>query len=63
MNNTTMFVTMASVMIGFILFGSSYLAFSYRKSRVLVWSLFALAVVFMTFVPVTVAVFFATAGQ
>ncbi|MBF4552595.1 hypothetical protein [Corynebacterium suicordis] len=63
MSETAMIVTMGSVFIGFVLFGSSYAAFSYKKPRALVWGLFAVAILFLTVVPVTVAVFFATAGQ
>lgn len=62
MSNIALIVTMASVLIGFLFFGGSFASFSYGKSKKVVWTLFAIAIVFITIVPVTVAVFFATAG-
>ncbi len=56
MNEIALLVTMASVFIGFLLFGASYYSFSYKKPQKVTWTLFCLAVVFLTIVPTTVAV-------
>lgn len=58
----TMILTMASVFLGFLFFGGSYAAYSYRKPKRLVWTLFSVAIVFLTIVPVALAIFVATAG-
>lgn len=63
MSNTSLFITMASVLLGFLFFGGSFASFSYGKPKKLVWTLFGIAIFFITVVPVTVGVFFATAGQ
>ncbi|MBP3088222.1 hypothetical protein EML15_03540 [Corynebacterium sp. sy017] len=52
--------TIASVFIGFLCFGSSFACFMYKKSQVLVWSLFGVAVVFIALIPVCLAVFVAS---
>ncbi|MCS4536461.1 hypothetical protein [Corynebacterium sp. HS2168-gen11] len=48
--------TMLSVGIGFLLFGGSFAAFMLEKDRRLVWTLFSIAIVFITVIPVTLAV-------
>lgn len=57
--DTTMYVAIGSILLGFILFGGAYTSFYYGKSRKLVWTLFATAIVFMTLIPVSLAVFIA----
>lgn len=54
-----MYVAMGSILVGFLLFGGAYTSFYYGKSRKLVWTLFALAIVFMTLIPVSLAIFVA----
>ena len=49
-----------SIFIGFALFTASFVCFMYHKPPKLTWSLMALAFVFLTFVPVTIAVGWAT---
>lgn len=58
----TMLLTMASVLTGFIFFGASFATFMYKKPKSVVWSLFGIAVVFLTIVPVSLAVFVAAGG-
>ncbi|AHI04130.1 hypothetical protein [Corynebacterium falsenii] len=60
MSNTALIVTMVSVFIGFLLFGGSFASFMYKKSKQQIWGLFILAVVFLTIIPTTTAIFFAT---
>ena len=61
-SNAALLVTMASVFIGFCLFGGSFASFMYRKPKGQIWGLFALAVVFITIIPTTVAIFYATSN-
>ncbi|RAV31274.1 hypothetical protein [Corynebacterium heidelbergense] len=56
---TAMFVTMASVFVGFCCIAGAYATYSYGKPRALVWSLFTAAVLCLTLVPVTIAIFWA----
>ncbi|MDO4684917.1 MAG: hypothetical protein Q4A92_00060 [Corynebacterium sp.] len=60
MSNTAMWVTIASVFIGFLCFGGSFASFMYKKRPVQIWGLFITAVFFITVIPVTIAVFWAT---
>ncbi|MEJ4113079.1 hypothetical protein ACGE24_06890 [Corynebacterium kroppenstedtii] len=53
-------VTIVSVFVGFFLFTASFASFMYKKPAVLTWGLFVVAVFFITVVPVTVAIFWAT---
>lgn len=53
---------MASVLIGFLLFGGSFASFMAKRRPAVIWGLFAAAIVFITVIPVVVAVFWATAG-
>lgn len=53
-------VTMASVFIGFLLFGGAYAGYEHRRPPRVIWGLFAVAVVFITLVPLAVAVFWAS---
>ncbi|KAB1502774.1 hypothetical protein F7230_07115 [Corynebacterium sp. 320] len=57
--NATMILTMASVLIGFLFFGAAFATFSYKKPPKLVWSLFVVAIFFVTIIPVTLAIFVA----
>ncbi|QFQ03402.1 hypothetical protein CUROG_10350 [Corynebacterium urogenitale] len=59
----TMILTMASVLLGFMFFGGSFAAFSYHKPKSLVWTLFGIAIVFITIVPVSLAIFVAAGGH
>lgn len=52
--------TIVSVFIGFFLFTCSFAAYMYKKSPKVVWTLFGLAIVCMTIIPVIVGVFWAT---
>lgn len=62
MSNAELLVTMASVLIGFLLFGGSFASFMAKRRPAVIWGLFAAAIVFITVIPVVVAVFWATAG-
>ena len=55
-----MWLTIASVMIGFLCFGGSFACFMYKRSPRLTWGLMAISLVFTTVIPVTLAVFYAT---
>lgn len=55
-----MIITMASVFIGFLCTGGAFAAFMYQKSKILVTVLLLMALVLVTIIPVTIAVFFAT---
>lgn len=60
MSSTELLVTMASVFIGFLLFGGSFYSFMTKRRPAQIWGLFVAAIVFITLVPVVVAVFWAT---
>lgn len=60
MSDAGLIVTMVSVFIGFVLFGASFKSFMDRRRPVVVWGLFTTAVVFITVVPVGIAVFWAS---
>ncbi|MGP6174124.1 hypothetical protein [Corynebacterium sp. A21] len=60
MSDLTMIITMASVFIGFLCTGGAFAAFMYKKSKILVAVLLLIALVLVTIIPVTIAVFFAT---
>lgn len=60
MNTTVLIITMASVFLGFLFFGGAFASFMYKKSQALIWTLFAIAIVLITIVPVTIAVFWGT---
>lgn len=55
-----MIVTIASVFLGFLCFGGSFASFMYKKRPVQIWGLFISAIIFITVIPVTIAVFWAT---
>ncbi|AWT27457.1 MULTISPECIES: hypothetical protein [Corynebacterium] len=59
MSDVGVIVTMVSVGIGFVLFGASFKGFMDRRGPKVVWGLFTAAVVFITLVPVGIAVFWA----
>lgn len=56
MMNPAVIATMLSVCIGFLLFGGSFASFMLEKDRRLVWTLFSIAILFITVIPVTLAV-------
>lgn len=56
MSHTVMWITMGSVFLGFLLFSAAFLSYSYGKSQKLTWTLFGIAVVFITVIPVGLAV-------
>lgn len=60
MSNTQMFITIGSVFFGFLLFTLSFASFMYKKPPKLTWGLMVAAIVFITVIPVTIAVFWAT---
>lgn len=60
MSNTAMIITMASVFLGFLCFGGSFASFMYKKRPAQIWGLFVAAIVLITVIPVTIAVFWAT---
>ncbi|MDN5719323.1 MAG: hypothetical protein ACTH2Y_14105 [Corynebacterium sp.] len=62
MTSTELLVTMGSVFIGFLLFGGSFASFMAKRRPAVVWGLFGAAIVFITLIPVLIAVFWATAG-
>lgn len=53
-------VTMASVFLGFLFFGGAFASFMYKKSNRQIWTLFSVAIVLITVIPVIIAVFWAT---
>lgn len=55
-----MWLTIASVLLGFACFGGSFACFMYRKPAWLTWGLMAISLVFTTVIPVSIAVFHAT---
>ena len=60
MSDAGLIVTMVSVFLGFLLFGASFQSFMARRRPAVTWGLFTVAVVFITFVPVGIAVFWAS---
>lgn len=60
MSSTVLLVTMASVFLGFLFFGGAFASFMYKKSNRLIWTLFSVAIVLITVIPVIIAVFWAT---
>ncbi|AGT06681.1 putative membrane protein [Corynebacterium glutamicum MB001] len=60
MSTTVLLVTMVSVFVGFLCFGGAFASFMYKKSNKQIWTLFSIAIVLITVIPVTIAVFWAT---
>lgn len=60
MSDAGLIITMVSVFIGFVLFGASFKSFMARRRPAVTWGLFTAAVVFITLVPVGIAVFWAS---
>ncbi|AZA12481.1 hypothetical protein ACFPVT_02875 [Corynebacterium choanae] len=60
MVNLTTLLGIVSIGIGFFLFMGSFLCYYYEKPRQVTWTLFGVAIVFLTVIPVTLAVFFAS---
>ncbi|GGG72882.1 hypothetical protein [Corynebacterium pelargi] len=56
MSDPVMWFTIASVFFGFALFCGAFLCYSTGKSQKLTWTLFSVAVVFITLIPVGLAV-------
>ncbi|AZA12379.1 hypothetical protein [Corynebacterium gerontici] len=56
MSDPVMWFTIASVFFGFLLFSAAFLSYSYGRSQKLTWTLFGIAVVFITIIPVGLAV-------
>lgn len=52
----SLYLGMGSIFIGFIFFGSAFYSFHAKKPNKLVITLFSIAIVFMTIIPVTLAV-------
>lgn len=60
MSDVGLIITMVSVFIGFLVLGGSFKSFMDGRPQRLVWSLFTVAVVCITVVPVIIGVFWAT---
>lgn len=60
MSTTVLLITMVSVFFGFLCFGGAFASYMYKKSNKLVWTLFTLALVLITIIPVIIAVFWGT---
>lgn len=58
--SSAMLLTMGSVFLGFLFFGGAFASYMYQKPAKLTWSLFAVAIVLITFIPVIIAVFYAS---
>ena len=61
MPDATTMAGVISIGIGFFLFMGSFLSYYYRKPAKLTWGLFGVAIVFLTVIPVFLAVFAASA--
>lgn len=59
MLSPVMMMTIGSVFLGFFLFTGTFASYSYKKPQALTWTLFALAVLFVTLIPVTLALIIA----
>lgn len=59
MLSPVMMTTIGSVFLGFFLFTGAFASYSYKKPQALTWTLFALAVLFVTLIPVTLALIIA----
>ena len=60
MNDTVLIITMASVFVGFLFFGGAFASFMYKKPQRLIWTLFTIAIVLITVIPLGIAVFWGT---
>ena len=56
-------LTMASVILGFLLFGGAFYGFMYKWPQRRVWALAIGALVMATIVPVIIALFHAATGE
>ncbi|WP_080792016.1 hypothetical protein [Corynebacterium pacaense] len=56
MSTTVMIITMSSVFIGFLFFGGAFASFMYKKPQAQIWTLFSVAIVLITVIPVVIAV-------
>lgn len=54
-----MILTMLSVLIGFVFMGAAFASFSYKKPRKIVLTFFLCAIVFLTLIPLSLAIFYA----
>ena len=57
--STTMLITMTSVCLGFVFMLSAYATYQYKKPPAVTWTLFVLAIVTLTIIPVSLAIFVA----
>lgn len=55
----TMFITILSVFLGFLFMCGAYASFVYKKPQKFVWTLFIFAVLFLTIIPLSLAIFVA----
>ncbi|APT85714.1 hypothetical protein [Corynebacterium aquilae] len=60
MSNTALIVTIVSVFLGFACFTGSFASFMYKKPKTLTWGLMVAAIILITLIPTTIAIFFAT---
>ena len=58
-----MILTMASVFVGFLLFGAAFWGFMYKWPRSRVWGLVIGAFFMVTLVPIIIALFHAATGS
>ncbi|ARU46968.1 hypothetical protein [Corynebacterium silvaticum] len=56
MSTAIMIATMSSVFLGFAFFTGAFASYSYGKPGKLTWSLFAIAVLLITVIPVVLAI-------
>ncbi|WBT08670.1 hypothetical protein PAB09_12560 [Corynebacterium sp. SCR221107] len=59
MSMPVMFATMGSVFVGFLFFGSAFASFMYNKSKKQIWTLFSIAIVLITIVPLLIGIYVA----
>ncbi len=58
--NATMYITMVSVLIGFLFMGATFAGAYYKWDKSKLIAMFCVAIVFLTFIPVGLAIFAAT---
>ena len=59
----SMYLGMGSIVIGFLFFGAAFYSFHAQKPKATIITLFCIAIVFMTIIPVTLAVGWASLNR
>lgn len=59
----SLYLGMGSILIGFIFFGTAFYSFHAQKPKNVIILLFSIAIVFMTIIPVTLAVGWAAVNK